>query len=202
MVDKAVTEKRVNRQEPEFYNMYEMYQDNGISADIALNQMIVNYFRRNHQQESDNMFGFHEFGMGSYLHQLTDGFLSQSELIDDDLLLMTHSSGFERILIFDRPDHHKDLAMRLHGREDINLNKSIFMRLFYSIMSMIVHADDKVQGYFGIMKPILKPKNEYRLESEIIGQKDETDFQAKNAIVSNKYLMYKPEKNEENEVTK
>ena len=69
-------------------------------------------------------------------------------------------------------------------------------------MTMIVHVDDRVQGYFGIMKPILKPKNEYRLESEVIGQKDENDFQAKNASVSNQYLMYKPEKEEENEQTK
>ena len=109
--------------------MYEMYQNNGINAKITLNSMIVNFFK-NFQQESDDMFGFHEFDMGSYLSKVTGGFVSQSTLIDDDLLLLTHKkSGFERILIFDRPDHHKDLAMRLHGNENINLYKKIFMRL-------------------------------------------------------------------------
>ena len=59
----------------------------------------------------------------SYLSTITDGYLSQSELIDDDFLLLRDNSGFERILIFDRPECHKDYASEHLGEPNVNVNK-------------------------------------------------------------------------------
>ena len=82
----------------------------------------------------------------------------QKKLIDDDFLALKDGKGFVRLLIFDRPKSHDDLAEERYGKQNINLNKRLFMRLFHSLMTLIVHADSSVQGYFGIVKPVLKPR--------------------------------------------
>ena len=43
------------------------------------------------------------------LSEMTDGYLTQKTLINDDFLALTYE-GFERILIFDRKPHNDKLA--------------------------------------------------------------------------------------------
>ena len=81
---KGVPEVKDNPKE--FYNLYEMYQENGVSSSISLNRSL-----RQHFKGSNFKFG----------QTMTKGHLTQENLIDDDFLVLK-IDRFERLLVFDR----------------------------------------------------------------------------------------------------
>ena len=68
----------------EFYDIYQIYEENGIKPQISLNENLLKRINR------------------SGIYGLTNGFLSQKKLENVDCLLLKFNDGFERILIFDR----------------------------------------------------------------------------------------------------
>ena len=102
-------------------------------------------------------------------------------MIDDDCLALKHDE-FERVLIFDRKPTTDDG----YGVQK-NLNKEAFLRLFHLLMTLLVHADENAQGYFGIVKPARRPepikftKPTAEHSRALVAQ---TTFSARNAIVA------------------
>ena len=102
-------------------------------------------------------------------------------MIDDDCLAFKHDE-FERVLIFDRKPTTDDG----YGVQK-NLNKEAFLRLFHLLMTLLVHADENAQGYFGIVKPARRPepikftKPTAEHSRALVAQ---TTFSARNAIVA------------------
>lgn len=77
----------------EFYNLYELYSENGIKTKITISSEIYQRFRT---QQLD-------FGKS-----MVNGFLSQKDIINDDFLALK-KDRFERLLIFDREPFERTL---------------------------------------------------------------------------------------------
>ena len=81
---------------------------------------------------------------------------------------------FERLIIFDRMDHH------FVGDEDLNFNKRLFLRYLHLTFLINVHLDKDTPGVYGIIKTAKKPKKvPFNVELTL----QQSMFDAKNAIV-------------------
>ena len=146
--------------EREFYDMYELYQSNGITERVNIREFLLQGFNK---------------PKGDFGYECTNSFLSQKELQEDDFMLLKYQD-FERLLIFDRQEHH------YVGEQGLNFNKRLFLRFQNLIMGAVVHMDKNAPGVFGVIKPIRRPKWQPKIQEN--DSKNSDVFDPKNAVVA------------------
>ena len=115
--------------------MYSIYGDGGLRGSINFSRSLLGLFKR-------PSFNFAK--------ELTNDFLSQEALIEDDFLSLRYQD-FERLIIFDRKPWEST------GNPLENANKRLFLKLLHIVISMLVQLDDDSRGIYGIVKPIKRP---------------------------------------------
>ena len=82
---------------------------------------------------------------------MTNGYLTQKDLRDDDFLSIKYQD-FERLFIFDR----KPCEAVTDPEE--NFSKRLFMRLLHLVMTIAVESDEDSRGRLGIIKAVKRPE--------------------------------------------